>query len=164
MRRTPRPRLANTSAARESRPGERATWLRQASLVFELRGIHKADLLHPIALCGGEYLNHGVVIHTAVGAQVDLRLRASLSFGTEIALELLPTGECRAVPHHSAVGVNLQVDNLRADGVRQRGRVRQIQFYRVRHEWQGNNEGHKQHEHDINQRSGIDVTYSVAVG
>src|SRR5437868_7063871 len=57
-------------------------------LVFEFGCVHEPDLLHPVALRRGQHLRHEVVLHTPIGAQVDLRLRVLSRIGVEVALEL----------------------------------------------------------------------------
>src|SRR6185437_2971950 len=59
------------------------------ALLLEFRIVHEADLLHAVALRGGQHLRHKVVLHAAIGPQVNLRLRVFGGFRVKVALQLV---------------------------------------------------------------------------
>lgn len=129
-------------------------------LLSELRRIREAHLPDPIVLSRREHFGNKVVLHAAVSAQVDFRLRLPLSLRPQVAFELLHVRDWRAVPHDGAVEVNIQIDNLWLFLIL-RGRLRKIQFHCVGHDRKGNDQCDEQHEHDIDERSRIDLTHGA---
>src|SRR6185312_17195244 len=83
-----------------------------AKLLGELGDVDEADLLHVVALRRGQHLGHDIVLGAPVGPQVDLGLRLLVTLGVEVALQLIHARHRAAVPHHRAVEVDLEVDDL----------------------------------------------------
>lgn len=109
-------------------------------LLSEFLRIREAHLLDPIVLSRREHFGNKVVLHAAVSAQVDFRLRLSLSLRPHVAFELLHVRDWHAVPHDGAVEVNIQIDHLWLFLILRGWCLRQIQFHRVGHDRKGDDQ------------------------
>src|SRR5262249_31053401 len=68
-------------------------------LIPELRGVHKSDSFHAVALRRGQHLRHVVVLRATVGTQMDFGLRLLVGLLAEITLQLIQVLHHGAVPH-----------------------------------------------------------------
>src|ERR1043165_2503971 len=87
----------------------------EAWLFPELRDVHEAHFLHVIALCSRHHQGRGLVTGTAIGAQVDFRLRLLVALRPEETLELRNATDHGSVPDDRAIEVDIDLDHFRTN-------------------------------------------------
>src|SRR5215472_19225633 len=83
--------------------------------------------------------------------------------GLELFFECRPIRDDFTIPIDDAVGVDVELHDLGQQQRRRRISDRQVEVDRVQLDRNGDDEHHEQHQHHIDQRSGVDVDHDVGV-
>src|SRR5450631_2122032 len=132
-------------------------------LLNELLVANQADLGHAYALRRCHDFRDVLVGRQLVGAQVHFGLVELAGHVDQVLLEAGPVRDRGAIPVDRAVEVHVNRDHNRRPDRRRRIAHRHVQVYRVQLDRNGDDQHDQQHQHHIDQRSGVDVDHYVRI-